>query len=219
MGQVSILTDKQKIILDRISKSDYLRTNFYFTGGTALSEYYLQHRYSDDLDFFTDQNVDTQVIIDAVTSWAKELNFTFVDKFREVVLICNLNFPDGEQVKVDFGSYKYPRIEPIKEVSGLKIDSLMDIAINKFLTISQRTSVKDFVDLYYLLKDFMLWDLMEGVRVKFRYKTDQYILASDFMKVEDFTVMPRMIKPLTLDELKIFFRTKAIELGKQVVEE
>ncbi|MDR1696214.1 MAG: nucleotidyl transferase AbiEii/AbiGii toxin family protein [Endomicrobium sp.] len=26
--------------------------SFYFSGGTALSEYYLRHRYSEDLDFF-----------------------------------------------------------------------------------------------------------------------------------------------------------------------
>ena len=32
--------------------------NFYLTGGTALSRFYLDHRYSDDLDFFVHQNQD-----------------------------------------------------------------------------------------------------------------------------------------------------------------
>lgn len=30
--------------------------DFYLTGGTALSRFYLNHRYSDDLDFFVNQN-------------------------------------------------------------------------------------------------------------------------------------------------------------------
>lgn len=29
-----------------------LASHFYFSGGTALSHYYLQHRFSEDLDFF-----------------------------------------------------------------------------------------------------------------------------------------------------------------------
>ena len=32
------------------------QTGFYLTGGTALSRGYLQHRFSDDLDFFTNMD-------------------------------------------------------------------------------------------------------------------------------------------------------------------
>jgi predicted nucleotidyltransferase component of viral defense system len=32
--------------------------DFYLTGGTALSRFYLNHRYSDDLDFFVHQKSD-----------------------------------------------------------------------------------------------------------------------------------------------------------------
>ncbi len=34
---------------------------FYLTGGTALSRYYLNHRYSDDLDFFVNQHSEFKV--------------------------------------------------------------------------------------------------------------------------------------------------------------
>ena len=33
-------------------------TKFYLTGGTALSRFYLNHRYSEDLDFFTNRDTD-----------------------------------------------------------------------------------------------------------------------------------------------------------------
>ena len=34
---------------------------FYLTGGTALSRYYLNHRYSDDLDLFVNQHSEFKV--------------------------------------------------------------------------------------------------------------------------------------------------------------
>jgi hypothetical protein len=36
--------------------------DFYLTGGTALAEFYLQHRLSEDLDFFSEQEVESQAI-------------------------------------------------------------------------------------------------------------------------------------------------------------
>ena len=35
-----------------LKKMNAMETEFYLTGGTALSRGYLKHRYSDDLDFF-----------------------------------------------------------------------------------------------------------------------------------------------------------------------
>ena len=43
-------------------------------------------------------------------------------------------------------------------MDNLEIDSLLDIAVNKILTLSSRAEVKDFVDLYFLLQKFSLWD-------------------------------------------------------------
>jgi len=95
---------------------------------------------------------------------------------------------------------------------------LADIATNKLLTINQRTQVKDFVDLYFLLEKYTVWDLMEGMRIKYRMKTEPFFVASDFLKVEDFEFLPKMIKPLDLNELKSFFREKAKETAKKAVE-
>jgi hypothetical protein len=49
---MEILTEGQKAVIRPIARS-LLRQEFFLTGGTALSAFYLQHRYSDDLDFFT----------------------------------------------------------------------------------------------------------------------------------------------------------------------
>jgi len=58
MNANSILNSYQNQILDKIAQDSFISSQFYFTGGTALSEVYLQHRESDDLDFFTDRTFD-----------------------------------------------------------------------------------------------------------------------------------------------------------------
>lgn len=216
---MSVLTPHQKQIFNQIEKGQFIKSNFYFTGGTALSEFYLKHRYSEDLDFFSEKEFDFNLILMEVNKWSKELNFTFTRQLKEVVDIYILNFRDKDILKLDFGYYPYPRVEKSIKYQEIAVDSKFDIAINKLASINQRSSVKDFVDLYYLLKTFTLWDLMEGVRVKFRMELDPWILGSDMEYVaKDFQDLPKMIKPLTLKELKLFYRQKAKEISTKAVE-
>lgn len=128
-----------------------------------------------------------------------------------------LHFPEKKVVKIDFNYYPAKRLEKSVLNKGIYVDSLLDIAVNKLLTIVQRTDVKDFVDFYYLEPQFGVWDLIEGVKVKFNQKLEPYILASDFLKVEDFDFLPRMLKSISLKDLKNFFREKAKEVGKRAV--
>jgi len=52
----AILTSQQKIFLQEFAKTE-LSDIFRLTGGTALSAFYLEHRFSDDLDFFSIEKV------------------------------------------------------------------------------------------------------------------------------------------------------------------
>lgn len=51
---IKILSDKQESFLREVAKNPSLSRNFYLTGGTALAGFYLHHRYSEDLDFFSE---------------------------------------------------------------------------------------------------------------------------------------------------------------------
>lgn len=219
MGKIHILTEEQQVILDVVRYSKFFQSNFYFTGGTALSTFYLNHRYSDDLDFFSQERFDQQIILTLVQEWSKKCKFSIKSsRFTEVVYVFILQFNNKKLLKVDFGYYPYKCIEEGVKQDDIKIDSLLDIAINKLLTVSQRYEVKDFVDLYFLLQKFSVWDLIEGVRIKFKMELEPLLLGADFLKVEEFDYLPRMIKPLTIEDLKAFFRQKALVIGKKSVE-
>ncbi len=216
MGKVAF-TPKQQIIFDEISNSSFIKQNFYFTGGTALSAVYLNHRLSEDLDFFSEKKFDTLDILNLMTEWGEKHRFKIESEERTVVRIFILEFPDKEKLKVDFGYYPYKRLSPGNVIDEVEIDSLLDIAVNKLQTIHQRDEVKDFIDLYFLLKTFTVWDLIEGVRVKFKIELDPYTISADCFKAEKFNYLPNMLVPLDLSDLKNFYKELAKKLCSSVV--
>ncbi len=217
MGKISILSPEQKTILAGLRESKFIKDGFYLTGGTALAEYYLQHRLSEDLDFFSDEKFDNQTILAIMEGLAKKQNFTFTSRLSGPVYSFMVEFPDKKKTKLDFGFYPYKRLRKSEIEMGLQIDSLLDIAVNKLMVVIQRENVKDFIDLYYLLKKFTLWDLLEGVRIKFRQKPELFLLATDFLKIEEFDFLPKMVKPLDIEKLKKYYRKLAKKVGEKGV--
>jgi len=187
--------------LDEIKTNNYLSENFYFTGGTALSLVYLQHRESVDLDFFSGAKFDNEIIFGIVSNWAEKHKFTLKSRFLDPVYRFTFQFP-GSEVKVNFSHYHFKQLRKPEVWKGLRVDSETDIAVNKLFTLNQRVEVKDYIDLYYLLQKYSFWDLKAGVHNKFHQDIEPYILANDFLVVKDFEFLPKMLKPLTLDELK-----------------
>lgn len=218
MGKNTTLNNSQKIILDCITQDDFLTETFYFTGGTALSEVYLHHRESIDLDFFSFEKYDAQNILSRIESWSKGLHFSIDSRYIEPTNIYTLAFNSSDRLKVDFAYYPYQKLdEPQLYQNRLRVDSKLDIATNKLLTTTQRLEVKDFVDLYFLLQEYTIWDLIEGVKVKFNMELEPFILGTDLMVVDDFDYLPKMTKPLTLNKLKSFFHQIAEQISRKSV--
>lgn len=219
MGKVTVITPEQELLLDEFRNDPSMVSKFYFTGGTALSLYYLQHRESIDLDFFAPDPFDPQLILTKITTWADKFKVSVeYVTIEDNTHIFNLTFPNKQIVKIDFAFYPHQQIAKNQIINGVSVDSITDIATNKLLAIQQRNEVKDFVDLYFLLEQFTVWDLIENVRIKFKVKLDPFIVGVDFLKVESFDFLPKMTKPLTIDKLQVFFKQKAKDIsGKSIV--
>ena len=152
MGNTSILKKHHKDFLELALKEPYLLKSFYWTGGTVLSEFYLHHRESEDIDLFSEK---------------QEIHLPSINKFigiaghklgaKEVIHRQYLGLhtyifklPDRD-LKVDFNYYPFPRLEKGSHWRSLEIDSIKDIAVNKIQTISTKARERDFVDLYFIL--------------------------------------------------------------------
>ena len=83
-------------VLNVLNQSD---TNFFLTGGTALSRAYYNHRYSDDLDFFITQSRDYDDELNAILSLLREAGFSWD---TEKDFIRNKDFAT---IKVGFNEY------------------------------------------------------------------------------------------------------------------
>ena len=216
MGKV-IFTPTQKLVIKQFSKFSPLLRQFYFTGGTALSVFYLNHRYSEDLDFFTEEKIDDLLLNEFMGNISSALKTKYRFTKIEEVRIFNFEKNGKLVLKVDFARYPYPRLKAGKIYQGISIDSLLDIAANKLITISQRVEVKDYIDLYFLLQKFTIWDLIYAAEKKFRRETDILLLGTDFLEVKKFDYLPRMVVPLKLADLQEFFIKKAKQLGRRAV--
>lgn len=82
----NILTPFQKEALQELFESYRELESFYLTGGTALAAFYLHHRYSEDLDLFTQGEFDSfkidQVVAD-MTNRKKWKMLNLADQFMD----------------------------------------------------------------------------------------------------------------------------------------
>jgi hypothetical protein len=129
----------------------------------------------------------------------------------------DLAFRGKQLLKIDFVFYDFKHLESVNILDGLAVDSIEDIAVNKLLAISQRTASKDYVDLYFLLKQFTMWDLRIGEEHKFGMEMEPLYIASLFNSVDQLTTMPIMKKKLSLDTLRSFFTAEAKRLAMTMI--
>jgi predicted nucleotidyltransferase component of viral defense system len=218
---MKILTPLQIQTLQMIGQTP-LSQSFYLTGGTALAAFYLQHRYSVDLDFFTDDPNATARVPSSMQEVAHKLGLeiSFVRTF-DTFLECFLRAPDGERVEMDFALDSPYRLEPtqLDATLNIQIDNLTDIACNKLSALFDRAEPKDFVDIYFLCQEaFSFRDLVERARQK-HVGIDDYWLAVALRRVESVEFLPRMIKLVSLEQLRNFFLKEAKVLMETIRDE
>lgn len=216
----SILTKNQVAFLTSISRHKYFADNFYLTGGTALAAFYLQHRYSEDLDFFSEHEFDILSIDVLIKQLKKPLGIVKVDFQKSYNR--NLFFLHFKKdiLKVEFTFFPFTRIEKGQKKLGITIDSFIDIAVNKLFTIYQRTYARDYIDLYCIskTKNFSLNNLINKAKLKFDWHIDPIQLGSQFVKVKEAKDLPRMIKKIPEHEWQDFFITEAKKLKRKIFE-
>lgn len=212
-----VLTSRQRAAIAFIAKEEGL-SSFYLSGGTALAAYYFSHRVSDDLDFFTDQAIDDVYLSGFIARLAEELGAMEVRK--EKVYDRRLFFfvfPDGE-LKMEFTVYPFLRLAPLVIHDGIQVDSLIDLSANKLAALMDRFDPKDFVDLFFVLQERPLVEIVRDAEKKFGLKISPLLLGSELMKVKRISALPKMIKPLSVEELQQYFIAQAASLGKGLVE-
>lgn len=214
VSETDILSPLQKRIIHEFSTTS-LRDDFFLAGGTALSAFYLKHRYSEDLDFFTEVPRNMGIVPGVINGIADKLavKVDFTRTFENFVE-CFFAGDRGETVKMDFAydsPYRLQTKQLIKEFNVF-VDNPMDIGCNKLSALYDRFDAKDFVDIFFIDRELIPFKELLGKAKKKHIGLDEYWLAQAFYQMNKIEKLPRMVKPVTIQELRLFFNSQAESL-------
>jgi predicted nucleotidyltransferase component of viral defense system len=185
---------KTKLVFGQIAENKFIN-NFYLAGGTALALQF-GHRKSIDLDWFSPKPFSTKKIKESL----KKIGELEVDSEQKDTLNCRLN-----GVKLSFFEYPYKVLFPFIEYSGINVANFKDIACMKLDAISSRGSKKDFIDLYFLLKEISLDEILNLFDQKYKeikYNKMHLLKSLTYFEEAEEEPMPKMIKEVKWGNVK-----------------
>lgn len=146
-----ISATQREVFLQLIAEPT-IESQFFLTGGTALAVFYIQHRYSNDLDLFTRQHVNLADLDFWIKRrWPKE---SVIIKQSPNFLSCLIRETKVDLV-IDPLSIEERRPSVLFENQHrFSIDTVHSIASNKLCACVSRTEPKDYIDLYVLVERF-----------------------------------------------------------------
>lgn len=198
-----ILNELQKRFIQEFARSDLSRY-FRLSGGTALSAFYLEHRYSEDLDFFSSENIPVYFVDDFLKSLRYISEIKRTKHFDRNIYLLKI---DEDFLRVEFTHYPLKILEDLNAIDGLMVEGFLDIVVNKLCAVADRIDVKDYVDLYFALKEenLLLEELFGLAEKKCEVSGINHILRSRLMDVPEGIEKLPLLKDVKKKEMEEFF--------------
>ena len=204
---------------------------FYLTGGTALGRYYLHHRFSDDLDFFVNRDIN------------------FKEETRRIYLLLqeNIHVDTGSTIDADEfvriwieGEVRM-KLEFVNDIAfregktlfqnSIPLDNPLNILTNKLGAMLSRDEAKDIFDIVTFAGHFSFnWKTIYRIAIKKQIINEQDVL----MRLTTFPVswLPEqkwLREPVNLEQFKqkldiisrdfLFGNDNSLGAGKTPIEE
>lgn len=183
----------------------------YLAGGTALA-LQLGHRISVNLDFFTREEIDEDVVSSDLTS---------LSEFRESQRAWRTVLGTVGKTKFSIFYYKFNLIDALLSFEGIRLAGKKDIAAMKIQAISDRGTKRDFIDTYLLAKEFTLETMLDFYNQKFGVldeKLYSILKGLDYFVDADMEEMPKMLISIDWDEVKAFFHRQSQLLAQKTLQ-
>lgn len=191
--------------------------DFYLAGGTGLALHF-GHRFSVDLDFFSDnpqmvgadqRAIFRNVLNDPTLEITYDKDSTFVAVWQEV----GISF---------FQLSLYPLVTPTYLIDNIRLASVEEIGAMKLAAIINRGTRKDMVDLYFILQKLSLDSLFQVASIKYakvRSFPMSAVRALSYFDDAEAQPMPQMIEKVSWSKMKKFLQSKAVEAGRKNLED
>lgn len=188
--------------------------DFYLTGGTALSRFYLHHRYSDDLDLFVNRDKEFTGKVNRVLT-------TFQQQFEKVdVQLSDTDFMrmfiemENVKLKIEFINDVSAHNFSAKNQNNWLLDSWQNILSNKISALSRNTP-KDYVDVLFLsLKYSFNWvELFEAAKQKDAWVNEITVAeALHSFDIQRMTGIRWIDKNVNVQQFQQYFQTIAKDI-------
>jgi len=205
---LNYLPQKTRNLLESLSSVGFVK-KFYLAGGTAVA-LFLNHRRSDDLDFFSEKVFNTPILIK---------NLKKVGEFKAVKSSENTLVGKLDEIKISFFTLPYGLLETPIRYKNLFIAKPIDLATMKILAISDRGTKRDFIDLYFLCQKIKpLDELLFFFQKKFGqydYNIYHIIKSLTYFEEAEKDEMPKMYLNVSWKEVRRFFEQGKPKLAKK----
>lgn len=200
------LDEKRRALLPALGA---FKKEFYLAGGTALA-LQIGHRVSVDFDFFTEEDFETEDIYERVQKVFGQVPRT-QESLRTLAIVVQ------DDVRVSFIGYRYPLLNACVDTEHLRLASIPDIGCMKLSAIVSRAELKDYIDLFFILKHLALPELLADLAKKIP-SLDQNLVFKALVSFDDIATEPiNFIKgnEVALDEIResIVKSVKSVHLG------
>lgn len=136
-----ILTKEQIKLLPLVTQ---FSKDFGLVGGTAVA-LQIGHRRSIDFDMFSEKKFDNRSLLNKIRAYKKP-DEIIVNKSGELTLTIT-------KVKFTFYRYSYTIPYSVRLDYSIRMPDLLTLAAMKAFALGQRAKWKDYVDLYFIIKD------------------------------------------------------------------
>lgn len=196
------ITSKAKEIFNKLKNFP----EFYLAGGTGMA-LQLGHRVSVDFDFFWGKSIPKGLLSKVRRVFKGSEIGIIVNHSEQLTVIIN-------GVNVSFIKYTFPMISKPIEYQEIKILPSKGIAVMKAYALGRRATLKDYVDLYFVVKEKMisLEEIIILSKKKYGKEFDPRLFLEQLIYSKDIEKVNIQFLKEKVDELKIesFFR-KEIE--------
>jgi hypothetical protein len=179
---------------------------FYLVGGTAIA-LHIGHRRSIDFDLFKSSAFNSKKIISKIAISKYPHTIT-----RRVTEQMNLTIHD---VKFTFFEFPFKIDAKCKFENVIKMPNLIDLAAMKAYALGRRSKWKDYVDLYFILKDYYSINEIASKSDEIfgqMFSSKLFRAQLSYFKDIDYSEPVEYIGPaIPEDEIKNFLIDKAIE--------
>jgi hypothetical protein len=200
-----ILTSNQVELLNYIKQ---FHRKYYLVGGTAIA-FHLGHRRSIDFDLFCQKGFIKNQIRNKLFQFPFKQIKISEDSDQLHILI--------NDVKVTFFNFPYPIQHPVIVGQFISIPTLLTLASMKAFALGRRAKWKDYVDLFFILRDhYTIEDISNEAIKNFGQLFSEKLFREQltFHKDINYTEPVDFLVPApSEDEIKQFLIDKALDIG------